>query len=59
MPWEFAPPPPKVKITKKQLKQIQANYKLAWIKNKKFSEIEELEKQILEKVIDEKIDEVY
>lgn len=59
MNWEFAPPPPKIRVTKKQLREIQENYKKAWIKSKKFDKIEKLEKEILEEQIDEQIDEVF
>lgn len=56
---EFAPPPPKVRITKKQLREIQDNYKKAWIKSKKFNLIEEMEKELLDNEIDKKIDDVF
>lgn len=46
--WELAPPPPKVRVTRKQLKQIQENYNNASMIAKNTKEIEE--KQRLEEL---------
>nr|MDD3720689.1 hypothetical protein [Candidatus Gracilibacteria bacterium] len=59
MSQEFAPPPPKVRVTKKQLKEIQENYKKAGIKSKKFEIIEEAEKAGLDEEIEKKLDDVF
>lgn len=56
---EFAPPPPKVRVTKKQLREIQENYKKAWIKSKKFEILEEVEKASVDQEIDKKLDDVF
>jgi hypothetical protein len=37
---EFAPPPPKVRVTKKQLKQVQDNYHRAQLLAENLSEKE-------------------
>ncbi len=57
--YEYAPPPPKVRVTKKQLRQIQKNYENAWIKLKKFEIVEELEKSKLDDEIEKKLDDVF
>lgn len=46
--YEGAPTPPKIRITKKQLKKIQANMAKASNISNKFKEIEELERQMAE-----------
>ena len=43
---EWSPGMRPVRVTKKQLKQIQANMKKAWKVSAKYREIEELEKQM-------------
>jgi hypothetical protein len=53
--YEWAPLPPKVRVTKKQLKQIQKNYELAQKKAADFSEQERLEKERAEKELEEKL----
>ncbi len=45
MPSEYAPPPPKVRVTKAQLRKIQANYEQAQNIAQDFSKKEEKEKK--------------
>lgn len=42
---EYAPPPPKVRVTKAQLRKIQANYEQAQNMAQNFSKKEEKEKK--------------
>lgn len=46
--YEWAPLPPKVKVTKKQLRQIQKNYEIAQTKSHNFKEQEKAEKELAE-----------
>lgn len=55
---ELAPHPPKVRVTKKQLKQIQEGYKLVEERKEDFSKIEEKEKIWLEKEMEKKLDNI-
>ena len=52
---EYAPPPPKVKVTKEQLKQIQENYKTAASMAQDTSDIEAQEKEWLEEELENKL----
>lgn len=58
MPSEYAPAPPKIRITRKQLREIQRNYEKASLKSKDFRDIEEIEKANLEDEIQKKLDEI-
>ncbi len=53
--YEWWPTPPKVRVTKKQLRQIQKNYELAQKKAQDFSEQERLEKEKAELELEEKL----
>jgi hypothetical protein len=53
--YEWGPIPPKVRVTKKQLKQIQKNYELAQAKAKDFSEQEKLEKELADVELEERL----
>lgn len=56
---EYAPPPAKVRVTKKQLKQVQQNYAKAQELAEDFSEQEALERQKEVEKLEEKIDDVF
>lgn len=56
--WEYAPPPPKVKVTKAQLKKIQKNFEIASLVAEDTSEIEAKEKQWLEKELENKLKDI-
>lgn len=53
--YEWSPIPVKVKVTKKQLRQIQKNYELAQKKAQDFSEQEAREKELAELELEEKL----
>jgi hypothetical protein len=56
--YEGAPIPPKVRVTKKQLKQIQKNYEIAQKKLIDFKAREEAEKRLAEIELEKKLNEI-
>ena len=56
---EYAPPPPKVRVTRAQLKQIQANYKIASKLAKNTEKIEEKERVDELSKLDNEIDSIF
>jgi len=56
---EFAPPPPKVRVTKRQLKKIQEDYQKAAEIADDLSEQEESERQKEVAKIERKIDDAF
>lgn len=59
MPSEYAPPPPKVRVTKAQLRKQQENYQKAAAMAEDHSEREASEKKAEIKKLENKIDEVF
>lgn len=55
---EYAPPPPKVKVTKKQLKQVQKNYEIAASMAQDTSEVEAKEKAGLDEELENNLKKV-
>lgn len=53
--YEWAPAPPKVRVTKKQLKKIQKSYQFAQEKAKSFKELEAKEKELAEQELEERL----
>jgi hypothetical protein len=56
---EYAPPPPKVRVTKAQLRKQQEAYRLAEKLAEDHSKEEEAEKQNEVEKLEKKIDDVY
>jgi len=56
---EYAPPPPKVRVTRAQLKQIQDNYKIASKLAKNTKKIEEKERVNELSELDNQIDNIF
>ncbi len=48
MPSEFAPPPPKIRYTKAQIRKLQKQYEDAAKNAKDTKDMEELEKSVME-----------
>ena len=56
---EFAPPPPKVRVTKKQLREVQENYQKAQELAIDLSEKEKKERQKEVEKLEQKLDDVF
>lgn len=56
---EFAPPPPKVRVTKKQLREVQSNYQKAQEIAVDLSEKEKKERQKEVEKLEQKLDDVF
>jgi hypothetical protein len=56
---EFAPPPPKVRVTKKQLRQVQENYERAQVLAENLSEKEIGEKQQEIQSLEKKLEDIF